>query len=148
MPQSNIIALDITPSEWLIMRTVWAQPSCTSRDIIDTILNVTTWKEGTIKSLVSRLEKKKLLIKDTTQRPYTFTPAVSEQDAMNITLNHLVDRICHKKHGQTLSHLIDTLHLSKTEINHLISQLEQKYQDAPDEISCTCPKGQCTCQLK
>ena len=58
MSHSHLIALEITPSEWFIMRTVWAHPFCTSREIIDTVLNLTSWKEGTIKSLINRLEKK------------------------------------------------------------------------------------------
>ena len=147
MSHSHLIALDITPSEWFIMRTVWAHPFCTSREIIDTVLNLTSWKEGTIKSLINRLEKKKLLIKDTTQRPYTFSATVSEQDALNVTLDHLIERTCHKKHINLLSHLIDTMYLSKDDIQALTDQLNQEMLNAPDKVRCTCPKGQCTCHL-
>ncbi|MGX7349593.1 BlaI/MecI/CopY family transcriptional regulator [Dolosicoccus paucivorans] len=147
MSQIQSIALDITPSEWLIMRTVWAHPFCTSREIIDTVLNLTSWKEGTIKSLISRLEKKELLIKDTTQRPYTFNAAISEQDALNATLDHLIQRTCHKKHVSLLSHLMDMMSLSKDDIQILTDQLKQQKLNAPDEVLCTCPEGQCTCHL-
>ncbi len=48
----------ISDAEWQVMRLIWSQPRLTSREIIDQLQQTTSWKEGTIKSLMNRLMQK------------------------------------------------------------------------------------------
>lgn len=64
--------LAISAAEWEIMRVVWAEGAVTSRQVIDTMLGLSDWKEGTIKSMLNRLTKKGVLTQDTTDALLVF----------------------------------------------------------------------------
>lgn len=137
----------ISAAEWEIMRVVWAEPAITSRQIINTMLTLSEWKEGTIKSMLNRLIQKGALVQDTSITPYLYSANLSGREATVARLNEICQSTCNKDHGDLVMHLIQTNSFSKTQIQDLIEQLNSQLATAPESVPCDCPIGQCHCHL-
>lgn len=135
----------ISDAEWQVMRLIWSQPRLTSREIIDQLQQTTSWKEGTIKSLMNRLMQKKLIASIDKTRPYQYVTTIDQKKASLDQINGFIDRICQRQVGTYLNELIETSALSQDDCTLLIQTLEQKRALAPTEIPCNCPIGECHC---
>lgn len=137
--------IDITLAETEVMRVLWSKsPSC-SREIIDSLQASSDWKEGTIKSLISRLVHKGYIEKDTSTKPFSLHANISIEDTVLSNLHQALNPICHMKRGEMLGMLIEQSDISKEDCQHLIQLVTHKEKVAPDHVSCQCPKGQCQC---
>lgn len=135
----------ISPAEWEVMRVVWSHDYLTSREIIQTLIDILEWKEGTIKSLINRLVQKGFLKQDISKKPYIYFATLSSDEAIQKEMHILLDRSCTKERGNHLAYLIKHEQLSINDCQLLIDLLQDKKQIAPQQIKCHCPKGQCTC---
>lgn len=146
-PNKTLNHATISAAEWEIMRVVWAEPAITSRKIIDTMLTLSEWKEGTIKSMLNRLIQKGALTQDTSTTPYLYSAQLSGEEATFARLDEISQNTCNKDHADLVMHLIQTNTFSQKQIDDLISQLKNKLIDAPEMVPCECPIGQCHCHL-
>lgn len=145
--QLSIQDLNISDSEWEVMRVLWADAPLTSREIIDRVLDILDWKEGTVKSLINRLVNKENIQKIETDTVLKYKPSISELEANRLKADKIFDSICTKERGSLIIHLVDTNQLSQDEIQELISKLQTKALSAPEEVACECAVGQCHCHL-
>ncbi len=137
--------LAISEAEWEVMRVVWSLGSVTNRELIDTLMLSEVWKEGTIKTLLTRLTKKGYIEKDTSQSPYLYTATISQQEANVSKMQQLLDHICNKKQGKLLYEVIKDIELSKDDISNLQNLLTEMQSDAPEVVTCHCEPGKCQC---
>lgn len=135
----------ISDAEWQVMRLIWSQPRLTSREIIDQLQQTTSWKEGTIKSLMNRLMQKELIDSIDKTRPYQYVATIDQKKASLDQMNDFIDRICQRQVGTYLNELIENRTLSQDDCALLIQTLEQKSALAPADIPCNCPIGECHC---
>ncbi|MDO4432333.1 MAG: BlaI/MecI/CopY family transcriptional regulator [Aerococcaceae bacterium] len=135
----------ISSAEWHVMRVVWANHTTTSRTIIDTLLPITSWKEGTIKSLINRLIQKSLIHCDKTQSPYQLSPLLTQEEATLQQLNACLETTCCTKRGHYLAALLEQQPLSQSDCQTLLAIITQQLATAPEHVTCSCPKGQCNC---
>lgn len=138
----------ITKAEWEIMRILWAESPLTSRDILNRACHILDWKEGTVKSLLSRLTQKQMVTKNTAQTPYLFTPRLSMQDAILAQIDVQFEQTCTKNRGTYLRYLLETQPLSQHDCDTLITLLQERKHTAPQVVDCNCPTGQCQCHLQ
>lgn len=143
----NTKQISISDAEWEVMRVVWANETITSREIINTLMQIKDWKEGTIKSLLNRLIQKEAIGKNDSMTPYSYYPMISLVDATRQRTNDLVDQTCTRDRADIILHLINSNSLSQTDIDTLINTLDNKRQTAPQQVTCQCPPGQCHCHL-
>lgn len=139
--------LSISAAEWEIMRVVWADPYITSRQIINTLLELSEWKEGTIKSMLNRLLQKGALAQDTHTTPYLYHAQLSMKEATFARIDEISHSTCTRNRADIVGHLIEDNHFSKSQIETLINQLTNKLATAPEEIPCECSVGQCHCHV-
>ncbi|XJS10225.1 BlaI/MecI/CopY family transcriptional regulator [Aerococcaceae bacterium WGS1372] len=145
--EKQILDINISESEWEVMRVLWAEAPLTSREIIDRVLQVVDWKEGTVKSLINRLTSKAQIRKIKTDTVLRYEPTLKENYANTIKLDRTMSVVCTKERGNLISHLIENNDISKKDIKALIKQLNEKLVDAPDVVECRCLLGQCHCHL-
>lgn len=60
-PKKEQRKVEISSAEWQIMRIVWTLKHVTSTEIINLMQQKQTWSDSTIKTLITRLTKKKFL---------------------------------------------------------------------------------------
>lgn len=139
--------LNISESEWEVMRVLWAESPLTSREIINRVLDIQGWKEGTVKSLINRLVNKDNIRKVKTETVLTYEPTIMEHQANYLKVDKMMSAVCTKERGNVISHLIEENNLSQDQIQELVDQLQGKLKTAPLEVKCECLPGQCNCHL-
>lgn len=133
--------MNITESEWQIMKVIWTINRATSREIITLISKKMDWSESTIKTLLSRLVNKKYLKIKKSGRNNIYEPTISEVDAMQNSMKDMFASLCSMKVGSSLTEVIKEIELSKNDIDNLQRVLELKKKDAPEVVQCNCLSG-------
>ncbi|MFD1432223.1 CopY/TcrY family copper transport repressor [Lacticaseibacillus yichunensis] len=140
MNDTNTIE-EITPAEWEVMRIIWTLGQASAHQVIDLLQQKRDWSDSTIKTLLGRLVKKGLLETSKDGRSFIYKPLISETAAMNGTASQLFSHLCAMKRGKTLVELIETLPLSRGDIETLQAALAKKLPDAPEMVDCDCLPG-------
>ncbi|AUI72137.1 CopY/TcrY family copper transport repressor [Companilactobacillus alimentarius] len=141
-PKKEQRKVEISSAEWQIMRIVWTLKHVTSTEIINLMQQKQTWSDSTIKTLITRLTKKKFLSRKKDKGHYIYSATVSEQETMDEYANSLFSNFCAHKTGSVLNELIDTLDISKDDIKLLQKALDNKLKNAPVRVNCDClPDG-------
>ncbi|CAM3187045.1 CopY/TcrY family copper transport repressor [Leuconostoc rapi] len=128
----------MTTSEWEIMRVIWTLGEATSRQIIRVMTLKKDWAPSTVKTLVTRLQKKGYLTDNGAVRDRLYTPTVDEHDAMTYALNHTIQAMCAMCVGDAMANVIETTELSQRDILNLQDVLKAKYATAPESVACNC----------
>ncbi|QWC23794.1 CopY/TcrY family copper transport repressor [Bacillus haikouensis] len=137
---------EITDSEWEVMRVVWALEEVTSKEISHVLQEKMDWKPATTKTFIGRLVKKGMLQTEKSGNRFIYTAAVSEEDSLNTLKAGLFHHICSRAVGKMIADLIGEATLSHDDIAMLEEILQNKKEDAVDQVICNCVPGQCTCK--
>ena len=70
----------ISDAEWDVMQILWRKSPATAKDIIDQLSVTHEWSPTTIKTLISRLVKKRAVTYEAKGKTYYYSPAVSEKE--------------------------------------------------------------------
>lgn len=134
--------VEISSAEWQIMRIVWTLKHVTSTEIINLMQQKQDWSDSTIKTLITRLTKKEFLSRKKENGRYIYSTTVSEQETMDEYANSLFNDFCAHKTGSVLNELINSLDISKSDIESLQKTLDNKLKTAPEKVNCDClPDG-------
>lgn len=136
---------DMTEAEFKVLRVIWTHQPVPSRKIIDYLLEITDWKEGTIKSLLHRLLQKGYIEQDTTSKPYLYKSLVVQEACDHARVSQVLSTVCTRRRGKVLSQLIQANDLSQADCCMLMELLEDKAKNAPLQVPCQCAPGQCHC---
>ncbi|MCL0312571.1 CopY/TcrY family copper transport repressor [Apilactobacillus sp. TMW 2.2459] len=132
------VTSEITSAEWEVMRIVWTLKQTDSKTIIDVLSDKKGWSPSTIKTLVSRLVKKKILSAQKHKSKNIYFANIEEKDASNLMAINSVENICCMRQGTVIKYLINHLDISKPDIDDLIKTLENKRTNAKKKVNCDC----------
>ncbi|MQS76686.1 CopY/TcrY family copper transport repressor [Companilactobacillus halodurans] len=135
--------VEISSAEWQIMRIVWTLKHVTSSEIINLMQKKQTWSDSTIKTLITRLTKKEFLSRQKEKGRYIYSSTVAEQETMDEYANSLFDNFCAHKTGPVLNELVESLELSKSDLESLQGILNEKIKTAPEHVKCDCLPEDC-----
>ncbi|WP_078392659.1 penicillinase repressor BlaI [Shouchella patagoniensis] len=117
----------ITEAEWEVMKTLWNHAPQTASQIIAAFDQQADWKPKTIRTLLDRLTKKKVVKANKEERVYTFSPLFTEEECRRAETQSFIDRIYG---GTTKSMLVQFIEeeesLSKEDLQELRSLLDEK----------------------
>ncbi|WP_119325387.1 CopY/TcrY family copper transport repressor [Companilactobacillus musae] len=136
--------VEISSAEWQIMRIVWTLNDVTSSEIINLMQKKQTWSDSTIKTLITRLTKKRFLSREKENGRYIYSATVEEQATMNEYANGLFSNFCAHKSGSVLNELIDSMEISRSDIEILQNTLNEKIKTAPERVKCDCLPDGCS----
>ena len=115
----------ITDAEWQVMQVLWKKSPRLANDIADELGPKTGWNHRTVKTLISRLVKKRAVLFEKNDRAHLYRPAVDEKTCVHAETRSFIERF----HGGSLKPLIaafiEQQPLSKTEIAELRALLEK-----------------------
>ncbi|AYF92410.1 CopY/TcrY family copper transport repressor [Apilactobacillus bombintestini] len=129
---------DISNSEWEVMRIIWTIGETTSSNLIDILSNKMDWSSSTIKTLLARLCKKEFLKVKKDGRRNIYFSAINEQTAYSLSAKRVFERMCCMHYGETIKDIVNSVELSKSDIDTLITLLKSKKKNAPDKVECKC----------
>jgi BlaI family penicillinase repressor len=119
-------ASSISDSEWKIMRLLWRKAPQPSYDIIQTLVDEEGWHPSTIKTLLGRLTRKKVVGTKKYKNLFQYSPLLSEEDCIHVESQSLLDRLFDGSVKPLLLHFARRKALTQTDLDELKAILEKK----------------------
>ena len=117
--------MSISEAESTIMEVLWRQAPRSAEDILAEVAPRQGWQEGTVKSLLNRLLKKKAIKAERDGRRYLYTPLLSREKYVSQESKGLLDRLFGGRVAPLVAHFSEQRKLSKKDIAELRRLLEE-----------------------
>ena len=137
--------LNISDSEWEVMRVIWSNGQSTSQEIAAILNGKRGWSQSTVKTLIGRLTAKGYLEARKDARRFVYTTRLEEPESLKQEVEGLLSRICSRKIPNLLAYLVEKTPMIAEDRAMLEGVLKSKQVVA--EVPCDCYPGQCTCHL-
>ncbi len=119
----------ISDAEWQVMKAIWSESPCTANQVVESLSKNTAWQPKTIKTLINRLLKKRMLgfkIDPQDKKTYHYYPLFSEQECVRAESQSFLRRIFGGSPHLMLANFIEECELSPEDIAGLKQILEEK----------------------
>lgn len=116
----------ISDTEWQVMKVLWTEAPITANEVIKKLEGITSWKPKTIKTLLARLLKKKVITFEKEGRTYVYYPVLGEDECIKAESRSFLERVYGGALNVMFSSFIEEQEFSETEIDELKHLLEQK----------------------
>lgn len=125
----------ITDAEWQVMHEVWhlqaQHGDAQSREIIDRLVDITDWSDGTVKTLLHRLVQKGILEFRRKGNRYLYRSTLSEQECVDQVCANLLHTVFRGRPISMLHYLVHSSRLSGSEVEALKSELQELQDSMP-----------------
>src|SRR5438876_890404 len=121
-----VVMPQISDAEWTVMKVLWEQSPCTSKEVVDALEKSTTWKPKTIHTLLARLVRKGALAARKEGREYQFAPAVKADDCQRSESHSFLERVFDGDVAPFLACFVRDNKLTRVEIEELKRILDGK----------------------
>jgi len=118
--------MKISGAESLVMEALWGRSPQTAEEITVAVVEQ-GWSEGTVKTLINRLLKKKAIGAEPVGRRYSYRPLVRREDYIHAESQGLLDRLFDGQLAPMVSHFSQRQTLSAediAELKRLIAEIE------------------------
>ena len=119
-------ATAISDGEWQVMNVVWDDQPVEAQQVIDRLATANNWSSATIKTMLHRLVKKKVLAFEQTGKRYLYRAAVGRADCIRQASHSFLERVFGGAAAPALMHLVQTSHLTDDEVAELRRLLDRK----------------------
>ena len=110
---------NISPSELKILEVLWEKSPLSSSQIVDKLEKTESWHSRTIKTLITRLVKKKFVGYEQENNRYFYFALLAKNDYQQRTSLHFIHRIFGGKISPLVAHFAQQKKLSKEDINEI-----------------------------
>ncbi|MGN2249490.1 BlaI/MecI/CopY family transcriptional regulator [Frateuria edaphi] len=120
----------ISEAEAVVMEVLWRQSPRSAEDILAEVGPRQGWQEGTVKSLLNRLLKKKAVKAERDGRRYLYTPLLSREKYVSQESKGLLDRLFGGRVAPLVAHFSEQRKLSKkdiAELRRLLKELDDEH---------------------
>ncbi len=121
--------MQLSESEWKVMKVVWQRHLASVRDVLEALHDDTGWAYSTVKTMLGRLVEKGALSVRKRANTSLFTPLISRQDARQTAVRALLERAFDGTFGSLVQHLVGDRQLSGRERAELRRLLEEADDD-------------------
>ena len=109
------------------MKVLWASSSpLSAMDIIQSLAGSEDWHPNTVKTLLSRLHKKRAVAVEKVKNLYMYRPLVSEADSVKTESETFLHRVFGGSVKPLLMHFVERQQLSSNDLDELKKLLRQK----------------------
>jgi BlaI family transcriptional regulator, penicillinase repressor len=122
-------AMGISEAEAAVMEVLWKSAPRSAEEIMQAVGETRDWREGTVKSLLNRLLKKKAIRAERDGRRYLYSPLVERETYVAQESSGLLDRLFEGRVAPLLAHFSEQQKLSRrdiAEIKRLIEELDDE----------------------
>jgi BlaI family transcriptional regulator, penicillinase repressor len=117
----------ISPAESLVMEALWRQSPLAADEVGAALAPGQSWSETTVKTLLSRLVKKKAVSAARQGRRFLYAPLIAREAYVRDESRNLIDRLFDGQLAPFVSHFAETNGLSAEDIaalKRLVEELE------------------------
>jgi BlaI family transcriptional regulator, penicillinase repressor len=123
----------LTDLQYSIMRVLWDRGEASAGEITQAIHAERGLALSTVATLLSRLEKRGVVVHDTRARQYVFKPTVTESEVRRTMVSELTDRLFNGDVTALLSHLLSAREMSPGDLARVKALIDSR--DASKESS-------------
>ena len=116
----------ISESEWKVMQLLWKKAPQPAYDLIEQLSKTEEWHPNTIKTLLSRLQKKKAVGVTRYKNLFLYKPLVAQEECVRAETNTFLQRVFGGSIKPLLVHFVENENLSDAEIEELRRILQKK----------------------
>ncbi len=116
----------LAPNEWKVMRVVWRQKACASRDVCAETNRRYGWATSTTKTVLRRLVEKGYLATQQVGNSFLYRPARPAVGTLLAAADSLLENALEGTTGPVLAHMIRKSKLSEGEMAELRSLLDNQ----------------------
>jgi predicted transcriptional regulator len=110
----------------MLMRVFWSRPSASAAEVVSELRSTRPLAHTTVATLLSRLEKRGLLLATREGRQVTYRAAVSRRDVRRSMVSALLAGLFDGEAGSLVSHLVDQRHIGAGELAEIRAALARK----------------------
>lgn len=114
----------ISEAEHAVMEVLWREAPLAAADVAERIEGGRGWSIRTVKTMLSRLLAKGVLVHEEEGRRYLYRPAVSRDDFVARESRRLLDRMFGGRVTPLVAHLAERDHLSARDIEEIEALLK------------------------
>jgi BlaI family penicillinase repressor len=119
----------ISDSEWRVMQVLWQKGPQTASEVVDALSGQVKWNPRTVKTLISRLVKKRAVKVIDGNYRYRYSAAVTESACVRSETKSFVQRVFQGAKKPALAAFLEDTELSPEEIDDLQALLDQKRKE-------------------
>jgi BlaI family penicillinase repressor len=119
-------SVSISDAEWQVMNVVWDDQPLTAQEVVARLEKEADWAAATIKTMLHRLAKKKVLTYELQGNRYVYRSAVRRADCVRQASRSFMDRVFDGESAPLLAHFLRTSKLSPQEIKQLRTILDEQ----------------------
>ena len=116
----------VTDTELNLLKALWEEAPLTAREIAARVYGEATISSiGTVQKLISRLEEKRMLSRDSSCSPHSFTPLLDREEIAGLQLAAFADKLSGGSLSPFVLHLVRSRKLTrkeKKEIRQLLAE--------------------------
>ena len=121
----------ISEAEAVVMEVLWRSAPRSADEILAELGETQQWQEGTVKSLLNRLLKKKAVKAERDGRRYLYTPLLARESYVSQESKGLLDRLFGGRVAPLVAHFSEQRKLSKKDIAELKKLLQELDDEQP-----------------
>jgi BlaI family penicillinase repressor len=122
--------IELTESEWAIIKAVWAGEPCTAPAIQEKLFAETRWTYSTARTLMDRMVTKGLLQAEKPGKMTSYRSAVTREQAQRGELLYTLKHAFNGALTPMVQCLIETGRLNEAELNELEALIKSKKKAA------------------
>lgn len=122
------MATQISEAESQIMEALWRKTPLTAEQIIDKVGKANGWAPGTVRTLITRLLRKKAIAGAREGEAYCYRPLIARSAWVQAESQGLLDRLFKGEVAPLVAHFAESRQLSAKDIKQLkalISKIEE-----------------------
>lgn len=117
--------ISLTAAEWNVMECLWEESPQTLMQLVSALRERVGWAKSTTTTMLSRMEKKSLVVCGETEKPRRYTPAVKREDAVEQETRSFMKRVFQGSVGMMMNTLVEQQDLTPEEIHQLYVILQK-----------------------
>ncbi|MFQ5632025.1 MAG: BlaI/MecI/CopY family transcriptional regulator [bacterium] len=117
---------DLSKAEYDILRILWKANRLSVREVHDQLSPINKWVYSTTKTMMDRMVKKGLLLRETFHGIFLYKPLISRPAGLVRMIQFFADRVLEMDYGSVVSLFAHSKVLSREEIDELEKFLEQE----------------------
>ncbi|MDP6443314.1 MAG: BlaI/MecI/CopY family transcriptional regulator [Pirellulaceae bacterium] len=117
----------ISEAEWLVMEAIWAADRpLLAAEVVEQLEEATKWSHRTVRTLLNRLVKKKVLTYRADGNRYLYSAKRPRQDYVQEESSSFLDRVFAGDADSLLMHFVERSSLSKRKLKELRKLLDEE----------------------
>ena len=116
----------ISEAEWQVCQELWRRSPQTANEIVLALADSNGWNHRTVRTLINRLVKKKVLSYENLGREYHYFPLINRDECIAAYTQSFVERVFDGAAGMLVATFIRQQRLSAREIAELKAILDSE----------------------